>query len=92
MVKKHEHQDARAISGNISYIAGVLGLNKGETARVLGISPSSYYDHSARPWTFRIAELERLVEYATKHGMNVSLAQLLVPFAPGTVRPWGDCV
>lgn len=86
MKKTESHREARAAVCNIGYVAGVLELNSAELARIMGISKSSLYQRKTKPWTLRVGELEKLAEYAGKHGMTVSAAQMMVPFAPAAVE------
>lgn len=88
--KANGHLEARAAVCNMDYVAGVLGMNNADMARIMGISPSSLYTRKTKPWTIRVGELEKLVDYAGKHGLAVTVAQMMVPFAPDTVRPWEE--
>lgn len=84
------HREARFLSSNIGYLAEILGLSNADLARIMGISSALFYQRKAKPWTFRIGELEKIADYAGRHGMTVSAAQLLIPFCPAVVRETED--
>jgi len=86
MKKTSGHKDARAAVCNMDYLAGVLDLKSVDLARIMGISKSSLYQRRTKPWTLRVGELERLTEYAVKHGVTVSVAQMMIPFSPASVE------
>ena len=90
MRKIDNHASARVMANNIGYIAGVLDLNGAALAKIMGISQSAMYKRKANPWTFRFGEIEKLADYAVRHGIAVSAAQMMVPFGPGVVERYGE--
>jgi len=90
MKKADTHAAARVMVNNIGYVAGVLDLDNTELARIMGISKSSLYQRKAKPWTFRFGEIEKLTDYAGRHGMVLTAAQFFVPFGPGAVERYGE--
>lgn len=90
MRKTDNHAAARVMVNNMGYIAGVLDLNNAELARIMGISQSAMYKRKSSPWTFRFGEIEKLTDYAGRHGISVTAAQLMLPFGPGVVERWGE--
>lgn len=84
------HLASRVMANNIGYIAGVLNLNGAALAKIMGISQSAMYKRKANPWTFRFGEIEKLADYAVRHGISVSAAQMMVPFGPGVVERYGE--
>ena len=90
MRKIDNHLASRVMVNNIGYIAGVLDLNNSELARIMGISQSAMYKRKANPWTFRFGEIEKLADYAVRHGIAVTAAQMMVPFGPGVVEHYGE--
>lgn len=90
MKKADTHAAARVMVNNIGYVAGVLDLDNTELARIMGISKSSLYQRKAKPWTFRFSEIEKLTDYAVRHGISVTAAQMMVPFGPGMITRYGE--
>lgn len=90
MRKTDNHAAARVMVNNMGYIAGILDLNNAELARIMGISQSAMYKRKSSPWTFRFGEIEKLTDYAGRHGISVTTAQLMLPFEPGVVERWGE--
>lgn len=90
MRKIDNHAAARVMANNIGYIAGVLDLNGAALAKIMGISQSAMYKRKANPWTFRFGEIEKLADYAVRHGISVTAAQMMVPFGPGSVERYGE--
>ena len=90
--KNDNHAAARVMVSNIGYVAGILDLDNAELARIMGISPSSLYQRKSKPWTFRFGEIEKLTDYAVRHGIPVTAAQFMIPFGPGTVERYGEAV
>lgn len=87
---KDTHLASRVMANNIGYVAGVLDLDNTELARIMGISKSSLYQRKSKPWTFQFGEIEKLTDYAVRHGISVTAAQMMVPFGPGVVERYGE--
>lgn len=81
-----EFKQSRAVPANIEYLATRFKLNREKIAAIMAISVSALYNRMVNPETFRLDELERMATWATKHGYNVSLAQLTKPFVPAPVK------
>lgn len=90
MRKIDTHAASRVMVNNIGYVAGVLDLKNSDLAKIMGISQSAMYKRKSNPWTFRFGEIEKLADYAVRHGIAVSAAQMMIPFGPGPVERYGE--
>ena len=84
------HRESRSAVSNIAYVAGVLGLTNLDVARIMGISKGMFYKQKSQPWKFRLGELEKLADYASKHEFAITAAQLMVPFVPAAAEAWEE--
>jgi len=82
---KNDYRQSQAVVCNIDFIAHTFRIKRDKIAEIMGLSYSVFYKRIANPEEFRLEEIERLANWATKKGMTVSLAQMCRPFVPAKV-------
>lgn len=83
---RNEFRQSQAVVCNIDFIAHTFKIKRDKIAQIMGLSYSVFYKRIANPEEFRLEEIERLADWATKKGMTVSLAQMCRPFVPANVE------
>ena len=83
---RNEFRQSQAVVCNIDFIAHTFKIKRDKIAQIMGLSYSVFYKRIANPEEFRLEEIERLADWATKKGLTVSLAQMCRPFAPANVE------
>lgn len=82
-----QFNQSKAVAANIDFLIRYFNLDRKETASIMGLSSATFYNRFSNPTTFQIGELELLAAWATKHGFEVTVAQLCRPFRPVKVDP-----
>lgn len=86
---RNDYRQSEAVVCNIDFIASIFKIKRDKIAEIMGLSYSVYYRRIANPEEFRLEEIERLANWATKKGLPVSLAQMCSPFVPANVNAVG---
>lgn len=83
---RNDYRQSEAVVCNIDFIARTFKIKRDKIAQIMGLSDSVFYKRIANPEEFRLEEIERLANWATKKGLPVSLAQMCRPFVPANVE------
>lgn len=80
-------REAHVAVHTIEYIAGLLGINDKELARIAGRSASTWVNRKNKPQDMTVGELIAVARTFRERGYNVSVGQLFTALTPDAVPP-----